>query len=87
MSSEISVFVPGMEMVVNVARQPSHWSTPSGSAWRFRPVTGQSSWGVANAAPFCIPGHQYPDDFSRSLPTLIHNKFVFFLAEWEQRLS
>jgi len=47
MSSEISVFVPGMEMVVNVARQPSHWSTPSGSAWRFRPVTGQSSWGVA----------------------------------------
>jgi len=47
MSSEISVFVYGMEMVVNVARQPSLWPTPSRSVRRFRPVTGQSSWGVA----------------------------------------
>jgi len=52
MSSEISVRVAGMEMGVSVARQPSLWSKPSGSVWRFRPVTGQNSWKGRFARPF-----------------------------------
>jgi len=88
MSSEISVLVSGMEMVVSAAGQPSLWSEPSGSGLRFRPVTGQNSWKGRFARPFFVSSdYRYRGIQDCSSPRKTGLRSLFYLPNGTSALA